>query len=210
MRNELFWTGFVLGALAMVGDFLVPALLAIRYPGYSHLRDTISTLGTIESPVRALTSVWLVWFGVCFLVFAAGQASQFHSSTWRHVLYFAGIVGFGIGAGIVAGFFPEDPLWSAETVSGKVHGIGAGLGSILLLLTPLWARGMSELAQVKTWNTLGLAVAVVAFILFLASGRRGSSSVALTGLWQRLYLAAVYGTQLMNALAMRTFSADGI
>jgi len=210
MRNGFFWTGFVLGAIAMVGDFLVPALLAQRYPGYSHLRDTISTLGTIKSPVRALTSMWLAGLGVSFLIFAAGQASQFHSLTWRHILYFAGIVGFGIGAGIVAGLFPEDPLGSDETVSGKVHGIGAGFGSILLLLTPLWARDMSELAQVKTWNTLGLAVAVVAFILFLASGRGGLSSVALTGLWQRLYLAAVYGTQIMNALTMRTFAADGV
>lgn len=210
MRNGLFWTGFVLGAVAMVGDFLVPALLATRYPGYSHLRDTISTLGTIESPVKAIVSVWLVGLGVCFLVFAAGQASQFHSPTWRHVLYFAGILGFGIGAGIVAGLFPQDPLGSAETISGKVHGIGAGIGSILLLLTPLWARGISELVQVKTWNTVGLAVAIVAFILFLISGRGGLSSVALTGLWQRLYLAAVYGTLLMNSLAMRTFAADRV
>ena len=142
MRNGLLWTGFVLGALAMVGDFLIPALLARKYPGYSHLRDTISTLGTAESPVRALTSMWLVGLGVCFLVFAAGQASQLQLSTWRHVMYLAGIVAFGIGAGIVAGFFPEDPLGSAETISGKIHGIGSGFGSILLLLTPFWALGM--------------------------------------------------------------------
>ena len=210
MRNGLFWIGFLLGALAMVGDFLIPALLAMRYPGYSHLRDTISTLGTIESPVRSLISMWLVALGVCFLIFSAGQASQFQLSTWRHVLYLAGIVGFGIGAGIIAGFFPEDPLGSAETFSGKVHGIGAGLGSILLLLTPLWALGMSELTQVKTWNILGFAVAIVTFTLFLASGRGGISSVVLTGLWQRLYLAAVYCTLLMNSLAMRTVMADRV
>ncbi len=210
MGNGLFWAGFVLGAIAMVGDFLIPALLAMRYPGYSHLRDTISTLGTIESPVRSLTSVWLVGLGVCLLVFAVGQASQFQLSTWRHVLYLAGIVGFGIGAGIVAGFFPEDPIGSAETVSGKAHDIGAGLGSILLLLTPLWALGMSELALVKIWNILGLAVAVVAFTLFLATGRGGLCSMALTGLWQRSYLAAIYSTLLMNSLAMRTFTADRV
>ena len=208
MRNELFWIGFVLGAMAMVGDFLVPALLALRCPGYSQLRDTISTLGTIESPVKSLTSIWLVVLGVCFFVFAAGQASQFQLSTWRHILYLAGIVGFGIGAGILSGFFPEDPLGSAETFSGKVHGIGAGLGSILLLMTPIWALGMSELAQVKTWNTLGFAVSVVTFTLFLASGRGGLSSMVLTGLWQRLYLAALYGSLLMNYLAMRTVTAD--
>ena len=210
MRNGFFWIGFVIGALAMIGDFLVPALLAMRYPGYNHLRDTISTLGTIESPVRSLTSMWLVGLGVCFLIFAAAQASQFQLFTWRHVLYLAGIVGFGIGAGIIAGFFPEDPLGSAETFSGKVHGIGAGLGSILLLLTPLWSLGMSELAQVKTFNTLGFAVVIVTFTLFLVSGRGGLSFVVLTGLWQRLYLSAVYSTLLMNSLAMRMVMADRV
>jgi hypothetical protein len=200
MRNGFFWISFVIGASAMVGDFLVPTLLARKYPGYSHLRDTISTLGTTESPVKSQTSVWLVGFGVCLLVFAAGQASRFQLFTWRHVLYLAGIVGFGIGAGVLAGFFPEDAPGAAETVSGKVHGIGSGLGSILLLLTPLWALGMSEFAQVKNLNTLGFAVAMVAFIFFLVSGKGGLRSVVLTGLWQRLYLAALYGTLLLNSL----------
>ena len=154
--------------------------------------------------------MWLVGLGVCFLVFAAGQASQLQLSTWRHVMYLAGIVAFGIGAGIVAGFFPEDPLGSAETISGKIHGIGSGFGSILLLLTPLWALGMPELSRVKIWNTLGLAVAIAAFTLFLAAGRFGLSFVALTGLGQRLYLTAVYGTLLINSIAIWTFTADKV
>jgi len=210
MQEGLFWIGFVFGAVAMVGDFLVPALLSRGYPKYSHLRDTISTLGTAASPMRVQSSVWLLALGVCFLVFAAGQASQFHSVTWQHGLYLTGIVAFGIGAGIVAGLFPEDSVGSAETVSGKVHGIGSGLGSILLLLTPLWAWNMLEFAQVKTINALGFAVGIVAFAFFLASGKtKRTGMLALTGLWQRLFLAVVYCTLLVNALAIRAFLGSG-
>lgn len=202
MGDGLFRIGLGLGVGAMVGDFLVPALLAVKYPGYSHLRDTISTLGTIESPVKLQTSIWLVALGVGFLCFALGLAGKFQTCTWRHGLYLLAIVAFGLGAGIVAGLFPEDPAGAVETISGKVHGIGAGLGTILLLTAPIWAWGMPELATVKSWNAVGFAVAVISFGLFLASGKTGLGSPALTGLWQRLYLAGAYSTLLGNALAL--------
>lgn len=206
MKTYLFWVGLALGMIAMLGDFAVPWMLARRYPGYSHIRDTISTLGTRESPVKSHISLWLIVLGVCFLVFAAGQAAQFHLFTWRHWLYLAGIVAFGLGAGIVAGLFPEDAAGEVETLSGKVHGTGSGLGFILLLLALLWARGMAECAAVRIWNTLGFCIALVAFLLFLISGKRGGSLGGWTGLWQRVYLAALYSVLLMNAFAIRAFT----
>jgi hypothetical protein len=209
MKTHLVWVALVLGTVAMVGDFVVPSILARKYPGYSPLRDTISTLGTRESPVKKQTTLWLIVLGVCFLAFAAGQASQFYAFTWRHWFYLAGIFAFGLGAGIVAGLFPEDAVGMAETLSGKIHGIGSGLGSILLLLTPLWARGIGEFARVKPWNTLGFATALVAFVLFLISGKTYGPLIRLTGIWQRLYLAAAYGALLVNAFVTRVFSPSG-
>jgi len=204
MTVWLFWTGLVLGAIAMAGDFVVPSILARNYPGYSHLRDTISTLGTPESPVKHPLRVWLIVFGICFLGFAVGQASRFHLLTWCHWLYVTGIGAFGLGAGIVAGIFPEDPPETAETLSGKIHGISAGLGSMLLLLTPLCARGMVECSAVKGWNTLGFSIGLIAFILFLVSGKRSRFPGQWTGLWQRLFLAVLYSVLLLNAWAFRT------
>lgn len=203
MKTPFFWVALVLGIIAMVGDFVVPSILARSYPGYSHLRDTISTLGTNESPVKGQVRGWLIVLGLCFLVFAAGQAGQFNLFTWRHWLYLVGIISFGIGAGIVAGLFPEDTAGMPETSSGKVHGIGSGFGSILLLLAPLWARGMTEFAEVRAWNTLGFVIALVAFFLFLISGKSGEASLGLTGLWQRIYLAVLYGVLLLNAFTTR-------
>jgi len=209
MKTHLFYVGLALGVVAMAGDFVVPWILARSYPGYSHLRDTISTLGTDESPVKRQTAVWLIFLGICFLVFAAAQATQFRVFTWRHALYLTGIVAFGIGAGIVAGIFPEDTPKMDETLSGKVHGIGSGIGAILLLLAPFWARGMAEFAELKTWNTSGFIIALMAFLLFLISGKTGASLTRLTGLWQRLYLAALYGTLLADAFTMKVAFSDG-
>ena len=38
--------------LATLGDLIVPIIIGIKYPGYNHLMDTISTLGTNKSPVQ--------------------------------------------------------------------------------------------------------------------------------------------------------------
>jgi len=61
----------------MVGDFVIFLILGRHYPGYSHLRDTISTLGMAKSPVQHQLSVWLVMLGFCFIGFAVGQGSGF-------------------------------------------------------------------------------------------------------------------------------------
>ena len=209
MNACLFWLTFVMGAIGMLGDFVVPSLLARSYPRYSNLRDTISTLGTTGSPVKSKTTVWLVMQGLFLLVFAVGQAMTFCSFTWRHLLYLLGIVMFGVGAGIVAGLFPEDPPGVQETGSGKVHGIGAGIGSILLLLSPLWARGIEAFKEVKDLNAAGFAVGLVAFVLFIISGKNGRGWLGMTGLWQRIYLAVMYAILLANAFALRKFWIGG-
>lgn len=121
--------------------------------------------------------------------------------TWRHWFYLLGSVAFGFGVGIVAGLFPEDAAGTEETPTGKVHGIGSGLGFMLLLLTPLWAQGMPELAAVTTWNAAGFSIALFALILFLISGKRSGHHRGLTRLWQRLSLAALYGVLLITGLA---------
>ena len=95
---------------------------------------------------------------------------------------------------------PKTPQ-EQETPTGKVHGIGSGLGFMLLLLTPLWAQGMPELAAVTTWNAAGFSIALFALILFLISGKRSGRHRGLTGLWQRLCLAALYGVLLITGLA---------
>lgn len=181
----------------MIADFIVPAILGKRYPNYSHLYAAISELGTKKSPVRKELSIWLIILGVLFLLFGIGQSVQFTRHTIFHWMYLWGIAAFGVGAGIIAGIFPEDAAGTTETSSGKVHGIFAGLGFLFLLLNPLWALWIFEFSALKTLNLMSFGVAGSFFILFILSkGKRGI--FGMSGLWQRFYLLAAYCMLLMN------------
>ncbi|MGR1580010.1 DUF998 domain-containing protein [Thalassobius sp. S69A] len=179
----MFW----LFALLFAADMAVPLVLGPYYPGYSHLHDTLSTLGHRHSPVFGIIAVWLVFFGValCVLTFWSGlRAGQDR----KHRIFSAGLLAFAMGAGIVAGLFPEDLPGEAETLNGKLHGIGAGLGS-LGLLAGLMAGAVAGSVAGARKLALGLSlVACAGFAVFL--GSKGPQMYA--GLWQKLYLGAAY------------------
>jgi hypothetical membrane protein len=200
MNNPSSTIILLIGIIAMAGDFIIPTILSRRYPGYNPLYDVISELGSSDSPVRIQLSAWLVILGILLTLFGVGQASRFENFTWAHSLYITGILGFGIGAGIIAGIFPEDSHGAVETASGKIHGIFGGLGFLLLLLNPLWALKIDEFNGLETLNLILFILGAVSFGLFLASKRRNTGLLGMSGLWQRLYLFFVYGALLMNYL----------
>ena len=203
MNANVFFPMLLIGLIATVGDFVVPIILGKRYPNYSHLRDVISELGTRGSPVRKQTSAWLILLGILFICFGIGQGLQFVNHTWLHWLYVWGIMAFGIGAGILAGIYPEDASGMEETVSGKIHGICAGLGFIILILNPLWALGIDELNGLKEFNACLFFAAVITFILFVVSKKKEEGILGMSGFWQRLNLLAVYCPLVVNFIATK-------
>jgi len=203
LHRDLSTATLVIGFIAMAGDFIVPAVLGKWYPNYSNIRKTISELGTEASPVRRQASAWLIILGVLFICFGVAQAIQLNMRTLFHWLYVSGIVAFGVGAGIIAGLFPEDSQGKAETPTGKIHGICAGLGFILLILNPLWALGIDEFNGLEWVNAGFFAMGVVTFTVFLASEKRTDGVLGWSGLWQRLTLLMVYSPLLLNHIAMK-------
>ena len=203
MNDTFFNTILLLGFTAVIGDFIIPAVISKRYPNYSQLRDTISTLGTNKSPVKKQTTTWLIALGLLFICFGIGQSLQFIDHTWSHCLYIWGIIAFGVGAGIMAGVYPEDPKGMEETNTGKIHGISAGLGFMFLLLNPLLALGIDEFNGLEWFNCIFFVAGVITFILFIVSEKKGNGILALSGLWQRLNLLAVYSPLLLNYIATK-------
>jgi hypothetical membrane protein len=200
---------FSIGLIAALGDFVIPAILSKRYPNYSILKNTISTLGTKKSAVKKQTSVWLITLGLLFVCFAMGQTLRFSDYTWKHLLYTWGIMAFGIGAGVIAGIFQEDSKGVEETISGKVHGIGAGLGFVFLLINPLLAVGINEFDGLECFNIGCFATGAITFILFLRSKECEKGVLALSGLWQRFTLLALYSPLLVNYFAIRPAQEAG-
>jgi hypothetical protein len=184
---------------AIATDLLIPFLLATRYPGYSHLRDTISALGAPGSPVQRYQSAALILVGSLLLVFAIGQGLSFQVIRWSHILFLLGIVLFGFGS-ILAGVFPQDPAGAAETISGKIHGIASGLGFLFLILNPLWALWIDEFSRLRVINAILFAAAILSFAVFLAFGKSTDGAFPYTGLFQRLNLAILYAHLLLNFL----------
>ena len=203
LNDTFFNTILLLGFTAVIGDFIIPTVISRRYPNYSQLHDTISTLGTNESPVKKPTSRWLVALGLLLICFGIGQSLQFIDHTWKHLLYIWGIIAFGVGAGIMAGVYPEDPKGMEETNTGKIHGISAGLGFMFLLLNPMLALGIDEFNGLEWFNCIFFAVGVITFILFIVSGKKRNGILALSGLWQRFNLLAVYSPLLLNYIATK-------
>jgi len=183
--------------LATLGDLLVPIIIGIEYPGYNHLVDTISTLGTNNSPVQKFQCINLITVGILFITFSVGQGLAFTQIKWCHRLFVLGIVLFGVRT-ILAGIFPEDPKDIAETVSGKIHGIASGIGFIFLILNPLWAIWIAEFKDLRYINMTLFVLAVLTFILFMISENISSGILKYTGLFQRLNLIILYGHLILN------------
>ena len=150
---EIHLLFLLVGLTAVIGDFVVPYLLGKKYPNYSNLKDTISTLGTSRSPVKKKLSCWLITLGILLIIFSIGHVFIFTVYSWKHILYLLGLVIFGMGS-ILAGIFPEDVKGKKETMSGKIHGISSGLGFRFLIFNPLWMSLIIENNNLKIFNIL--------------------------------------------------------
>jgi len=183
--------------LAALGDLFIPIIIGVEYPGYNHLIDTISTLGTNKSSVQKFQCMNLITVGILFIIFSVGQGLAFTQIKWCHRLFILGIVLFGVGT-ILAGIFPEDPKGIAETISGKIHGIASGVGFIFLILNPLWAIWIAEFKDLRYVNMTLFVLAVLTFIFFMVSENIDSGILQYTGLFQRLNLIILYGHLILN------------
>ena len=183
--------------LATLGDLFVPIIIGSEYPGYNHLIDTISTLGTNVSPVKKFQCINLIVVGILFIIFSVGQGLSFTQIKWCHKLFIIGIILFGVGT-VLAGIFPEDPKGISETISGKIHGIASGIGFIFLILNPLWAIWIAEFKDLRYVNMTLFVLAVLTFILFMVSENISSGILQYTGLFQRLNLIILYGHLILN------------
>ncbi|MBN1834123.1 MAG: DUF998 domain-containing protein [Deltaproteobacteria bacterium] len=193
----MFFLGILL--IAICSDLLIPVVLGRYYPGYNHLVDTISTLGTPGSPVQRYACMTLIGVGILLLLFTYGQARAFHSMTWCHILFILGTSLFGIGT-VLAGICPETQPGTPETAPGKIHGIASGIGFLFLIFNPLWALWIQEFSKLRFVNGLLFPPAIMTFVLFLVSEHRTTGMLRYTGLFQRLNLLILYGHLFFNYL----------
>ena len=201
--SKLSW---ILLVIAIMGDFVVAYILALFYPSYSHMKQVMSVLGNPKSPVAIFYNIWLIILGVLMCISAVNfyivysPVSQSYAKVGTII-----IIVFGIGAGILAGIFCVNEVKEIETLASKIHGIGSGVGFIVLTFMPLVVGLISFKGSDSILGIISIVffiLSIVLFVLFIMSEREvfQDSIIGLSGLWQRLLLSSMYMPLLLIAL----------
>ena len=206
-KSFLVYISAIACLLACAGDFLTLFLLGRSYPGYSQLSDSISKLGTSESPVSGIFSAWWVIYGLLIMLFAFGFRKFFSDGNRFVSLAFWLLIIYGSGEGIATGLFRAEHLGDSLTLAGWIHDIlgGIGLGAILVLPIVLKRvipksgnQGFHRLSNLTLW--IGFLMWMLFSFRYLNSGRNAIAEYK--GLWQRLFELDYYVYMIVIAVRM--------
>ncbi|MFV3010529.1 DUF998 domain-containing protein [Clostridium botulinum] len=184
--------------IAIVGDFIVPYILAPFYKGYNHKTMVMSALGNPNSPVKIYYNMWLKILGILLIIGSISLYKQY-SSVSRSLsrINFILMISFAIGAGILSGLFSVNESKEIKTIASKIHGIGSALGFMALLFVPLIISILSfKIKEEKTAIIclISFVFTLIFFSLFIMSDklRFQNTIIANEGIWQRLSLLCMY------------------
>ena len=127
---------WILLIISLFADLLIPFILAFFYPGYSHRKNVMSDLGSEKSPVAKWYNLWLIIWGIVFIISAIKITFSYYSLS-ANLAIIGGVLVFicGLG-GVISGFFPISSDKKVETKSDTIHGISSGLGFLALAFFP--------------------------------------------------------------------------
>lgn len=184
--------------IAVMGEMLVPVLLAPFYKGYHPTTMAISTLGNQNSPVRLPLNLWMLLAGLLFLISIPAIYNDYHpvskSLTTICVLFMAI---FAVGACIFTCFFSVNETKAVVTTASKIHGAGSAIGFMLFLFVPPFLAILSFKKNdtiTGVLSAISFVLALLFFVLFIMADKPElqHTFVAKEGLWQRLNLLFMY------------------
>lgn len=182
----------------IIGEFIVPWILEQFYSEYNGMKMVMSVLGSLQSPVRLVYNLWLVWLGG-FLAYTAGVYFMSFRANFPVLAVFMllSIGFFAVGAGLISGFFSVNESKYIVTTASKIHGISAAIGFMALLLFPL----LNGIVSFKQNGTLEGIISISSFVLsliffacFVMGDKKQFQNTPLKyeGLWERLTLFCMY------------------
>ncbi|HEV7166002.1 MAG TPA: DUF998 domain-containing protein [Gammaproteobacteria bacterium] len=115
-RSDLFLSG----PLGTVIFFLGVPLLALMVPGYSHVRQTVSEIGAMDSPGRFPFTFMLAAISLCMFVFAfAIRDAASKAGRNQIVAYLVACMGIsGLGVGIFSTPHPLHNVFGMSEIVG--------------------------------------------------------------------------------------------
>jgi hypothetical protein len=190
ISNRIVKISSVACIVACISDFVVLFLLGSYYPGYSQLKNTMSSLGASISPVSDLISIWWIFIGLLFIFFGVGVNYAFKASgkTAIHAAFL--IILYGVGEGIGSGAFKANYIGDTLTTSAIIHDALGGIGEMAILILPLFMRKIiprKELPWFSTFSMLTFFIGIYLLFMFVLK-----FSISYHGLWQRLLMLNSY------------------
>lgn len=182
----------------LMGDLILPFLLAPAYRGYDHLTQVMSALGNPKAPLHSLYNIWLIVLGIILLLCNFKLYPMIaEKSRSIAVMLFAIMCIYAIGACILSGFFPVGETKELQTLSAKIHGYGSVIGFMLFIFAPL-CTGLYffKISNrfLGVFSLLCFALSLLCFAFFVMADKPAfqGSMIAFEGLWQRLSLLCMY------------------
>jgi hypothetical protein len=192
---------------ACIGEFVAMFVYGAQYPGYSHLKDTMSSMGASVSPVSDEISVWWVTMGVLLIMFGTGLNKAFSEkgkyasyASWLVILY-------GIGEGIGSGVFKANRISNELSTSALIHDFLGGIGVITILLFPLIMQKVITKKEMPFFHRMSQIIFIsgiitVVLFLFRYSQIENNFVAVYKGLWQRLFMLNTYIYLFTTAVLM--------
>lgn len=182
----------------LIGDLILPFLLAPTYQGYDHLAQVMSALGNSKAPLHMFYNIWLIVLGAIMLLcnFKLYPIIA-EKSNLIAMMFFAIICIYAIGACILSGLFPVGETKELTTISARIHGYSSAIGFMLLAFAPLFT-GLYFFkipnGFLGVFSFICFAFSLLCFVLFVMADKPAyqGSIIAFEGLWQRLSLLCMY------------------
>lgn len=196
--NSIIKYGWHALLIAVVGEIIIPIVLAPFYKGYSHTTMVISTLGNNHSPVRLPFNLWMLLVGLLFLISTPAIYNAYYQVSKPLIMVsILFITIFAVGACIFTCFFSVNETKDVVTTASKIHGAGSAIGFMLFLFVPLFLAILSFKANDKTTgmiSAISFVLALLFFVLFIMADKPElqRTIVAKEGLWQRINLLFMY------------------
>lgn len=184
--------------IAVVGEMLIPIILAPFYKGYKTTTMAISTLGNNNSPVRLPFNLWMLIAGALFLAATPAIYNAYYQASKPLSVVSVLFIGiFAVGACIFTCFFSVNETKDVVTTASKIHGAGSAIGFMLFLFVPLFLAILSFKSNDKSTgmiSAVSFALGLLFFVLFIMADKPQfqRTLVAKEGLWQRLNLLFMY------------------
>ncbi len=183
--------------IACIGEFVFMFVFGAFYPGYSQLKDTMSSLGSSVSPVSNEISIWWVIMGVLLIFFGIGFKKAFSEKGKFSKIASWLIIFYGFGEGIGSGLFKANHVIDELTTTAIIHDILGGIGVASILLLPLIMQKVVTKNEKPVFYRMSLIVFIIGIItiflfLFRFSSDENNFFSIYKGLWQRLFMLNTY------------------